>query len=168
MKEIFVPGRPDYKSIKMDTRRGNPIENHQVYDFSPSEMNYFKGLEKELEKRYGKDVYPRNKPNAIYNCHGMTFGCGRTTIGNESVGMILKDDGYCEVDLDNVLPGDVVIYYTDDGEAVHSGVVGCVHQIGNLKVPRVVSKWGKYKEFYHHESSGPYTGYTRRYWRIKR
>ncbi len=162
---VLVPGKPNYKPIKMQTRCGNDIENHQVCDFSPSDMIQFQ----ELEKRYGKDVYRRNKPNPIYNCYGMTFACGRTQVDDKSVQMILDDDGYTEVkELEDVLPGDVVIYYNDNREVTHSGVVACIEEVGGLKFRWVVSKWGKYSEIYHHELDCPYHDCTRRYWRITR
>lgn len=164
MNKVFVPGKPDYRDIKIQTRCGNDIDNKQVYDFSPNEVNRFK----DLEKRY-RDVYRRNEPNPIYNCHGLAFACARTQVDDISVQMILDDDGYTEVKrLEDVLPGDVVIYYDGNGEARHSGVVACIDKVGNLKVPWVVSKWGKYSEVYHHVLDCPYSEYTRRYWRITR
>jgi hypothetical protein len=156
---IFIPGKPNYKPIKMQTRLGHDIDNKQVYDFSPNELNRYKDLEKDF-----RNVYRRNNPNPIYNCHGMTFACSRTQIDDKSVQMILDDDGYTEVKLDAVLPGDVVIYYKDL-DVVHSGIVACVQKVGKINVPWVVSKWGKYSEIYHHELDCPYHECTRKYWR---
>ena len=96
----------------------------------------------------------------------MTFACGRTTVGDESVQMILDDDGYTKVSVDKVLPGDVIKYYTDKGEVTHSGVVVARPVEDGLKIPWVVSKWGKYSEVYHGLSDCPYKYAEVRFWRI--
>lgn len=163
MMEIVVPGKPDYKSIKIQTRCRNDIDNRQVYDFSPSEIRQL--------PNYATD-YPgvkfRNEPNPIYNCHGMTFACSRTSIGPESVHMILNDDGYTEIqNVDAVIPGDVIIYYKDNGEIWHSGIVVSRPSDELTKIPWVVSKWGKYCEVYHLAYDCPYRPIAQvRYWRI--
>lgn len=160
---IVVSGKPDYKSITIQTRCGNPIENRQVYDFSASELSSMPD--------YRRD-YPgarfRNKPNPIYNCYGMTFACARTTVGPESVQMILDHDGYTEIqNVDDVLPGDVIIYYNENGELWHSGIVVSKPSDEPTKIPWVVSKWGKYSEAYHQAYDCPYRPIAQvRYWRI--
>lgn len=161
---IHVPGKPDYKSIKIQTRCGNDIENRQVHDFSPSELNSIPDYSKDY-----RGARPRNKPNPIYNCHGMTFACARTTVGPESVQMVLDDDGYTEIQADDILPGDVIIYYNDNGEISHSGIIVSKPSDDRTMIPWVVSKWGKYSEVYHHAYDVPsvYRPIERvRYWRI--
>lgn len=161
---IQVPGRPNYKSIKLQTRNGNDIDNRQVSDFSQIELRLIPNYSQEF-----KGAIPRNRPNPIYNCHGMTFGNARTTIGPESLQMILNDDGYTEIQSENCLPGDVVIYYNDRGEITHSGIVVIKPSNDPFKIPWVVSKWGKYSEVYHQAYNvppiyGPILKLT--YWRI--
>jgi len=160
---IHVPGKPDYKSIRMQTRCGNCIENRQVHDFSLSELR----LIPDYSKAY-RGAIRRNEPNPIYNCHGMTFACARTTVGPESVQTILEDDGYTEIQADHVLPGDVIIYYDDNGEITHSGIVVSKPSDDWTKIPWVVSKWGKYSEVYHQANDVPlmYHSVAQRYWRI--
>ncbi len=159
---IQVPGRPDYRPIRIQTRRGTDIENRQVNEISQTEIANMP----DYSALY-RGVRFRNPPNPIYNCHGMTFACARTTIGPESVPMILKDDGYTEVRIQDVLPGDVIIYYNDADEILHSGIVVKSPSEQTIKIPWVVSKWGKYSEAYHQAYDVPYRPIGRvRYWRI--
>jgi hypothetical protein len=140
---LYLPNRPNYKSIKMQTRLLNDIINLQINDFSESDKDYIK----ELAKFQG--VKFRNKPIATYNCHGFTFGCSRTWIYPQSIEMILNDDGYVDVQLDKVLPGDVIIYYDANNEVLHSGIVVSCPKNEQPNIPWVVSKWGKFSEVCH-------------------
>jgi hypothetical protein len=162
---IHVPGKPDYKSIKIQTRCSNDIENRQVYDFSPNELSSIP----DYRRDYSGAKF-RNKPNPIYNCFGMTFACARTTVGPESVQMILDNDGYTEIqNAVDVLPGDVIIYYNDNGEIEHSGIVVSKPQDERTNIPWVVSKWGKYSEVCHQAYDVPYRPIAQvSYWRITR
>ena len=62
------------------------------------------------------------------------------------VDIILEDDDYVEVDYKDVLPGDVVIYYSTGkngasiGDPEHSGLV--VERVNPLGEIKVLSKWG--------------------------
>jgi len=160
---ICVPGKPNYKQIKIQTRCGNDIDNRQVLDFSASELNSIPDYSKDYKR-----VWFRNKPNPIYNCHGMTFACARTWVGPECVQTILDDDGYTEIEkLDDVLPGDVIIYYDDNGEILHSGIVVSKPKDELTRFPWVVSKWGKYSEAYHPGYDVPYRPIAKvSFWRI--
>jgi hypothetical protein len=160
---LQLPGVPNYKKILMQTRAGNDIDNRQVFDFSLNELNSIPNYIKNY-----KGSYFRNKPNPIYNCHGMTFASSRTTVGPECVQMILDDDKYSIIEnLDDVLPGDVIIYYDDNGEILHSGIVVSKPAAEPTKIPWVVSKWGKYSEVYHQAFDCPYRPIIEiRFWRI--
>lgn len=160
---IHVPGRPSHKKIELQTRCGNDIDNRQEYDFSPSQLNRLPDYSRDY-----RGAKFRTQPNPIYNCHGMTFACARTMVFPESVQMILDDDGYAEVkNIDDVLPGDIVLYYEDNGEISHSGIVVSRPSEEPLKIPWVVSKWGMLNEVYHLVYDCPYhpSGGVR-YWRI--
>lgn len=163
MMEIVVPGKPNYKSIRIQTRCRNDIDNSQVYDFSPSEIKQFPDYQRDYP-----GVKFRNRPNPIYNCHGMTFACSRTTVGPEAVNMIINDDGYTQIkNINDVLPGDVIIYYNEKGEIEHSGIVVSQPSDETTKIPWVVSKWGKYSEAYHLVFDCPFQPILHvSYWRI--
>jgi hypothetical protein len=64
----------------------------------------------------------------------------------------LRDDKWEEVELGAVLPGDIVVYYGEDGDANHSGIVV---QTDSLKVPIICSKWGFSGEFIHQLNDVP-------------
>ena len=79
----------------------------------------------------------------------MTFASSRTRVFDESIGMILADDGYTEVTPDQALPGDVVLYYNAKGEITHSGIITTSPSQGLCGFPWVVSKWGMLNEVHH-------------------
>jgi len=93
-------------------------------------------------------------PSRQYNCHGLTFASRRTWIWKPSeIEKILKDDEYeTVVELENVLPGDIVIY-SQDGDVEHSGIVLSVDP-----VPLILSKWGSSHEVIHKINECPYSG----------
>jgi len=130
-------------AIRLETSKKRGIENHQGTEISKFHLNWAKTLARKhpCAKR-------RTSLSASYNCHGLIFASRRTRIERSScIKTILGDDGYYEVPMKDVLPGDIVIYYSDEGEPNHSGVV--VEYQNPLVVPIVYSKWGNAGEFVH-------------------
>lgn len=159
---IIIPGKPAYKKIALVTRQGNPIDNCQESDFCASQTI------PDYRSKY-KATTMRNAPNSCYNCHGMTFASSRTKVFDESIKMILDDDGYTEVTADEALPGDVILYYNEKGEIYHSGIITTRPSEGKYGYPWVVSKWGMLNEVYHLAYDVPplYQPVDKlRYWRI--
>jgi hypothetical protein len=99
----------------------------------------------------------------------MTFGCRRTGIfESEVVVRILREDGYREIPSIEVASGDVIIYYDDDGDLEHSGIVTESPRPETLNVPTVRSKWAKYKEIIHLANRCPYNFANVKYYRVAR
>lgn len=160
---IILPGdsEPTVRSIRLDTALGNPIDNGQILEISTFESNQFSRLSK-----WHQSGTPRSPPTPRYNCHGMTFASRRTGIFDRAaINQILDDDGYLEVSASQALPGDIIIYFAPDGDPEHSGIVVSA-PTSELRVPQVVSKWGKYYEFVHWANNCPYSFATARYYRI--
>jgi hypothetical protein len=160
---INIPGKPVYKKITLVTRQGNPIDNCQESDFCVRQTI------PDYSKKY-KAATVRNKPDPYYNCHGMTFASSRTKVFDESIDMILHDDGYKKVEADKALPGDVIIYYNEKGEISHSGIITTRPSEGKFGYPWVVSKWGVLNEMHHLAYDVPqeYRPFSEvGYWRIK-
>jgi len=160
---IITPGKPVYKKIQLVTRQGNTIDNCQDIDFSASQK---------IPDYSGecKAATIRNAPNSYYNCHGMIFASSRTKVFDESIDMILRDDGYKKVEADEALPGDVILYYNEKGEIYHSGIITTRPSEGELGYPWVVSKWGVLNEMHHLAYDVPHEYkpfYEVGYWRIK-
>ena len=61
----------------------------------------------------------------------------------------------------DVLPGDVVVYFTG-GDAEHSGIV-----VGLDLVPLILSKWGPAHEVIHRVNECPYDATEISYFRVK-
>lgn len=102
---------------------------------------------KDFPRRYPNAIC-RTNPSGAYNCHGMTFASRRTWIYSPaSIRHILDDDAYREVTLSDVLPGDIVVYYSETEDANHSAIV--LEWRSGLVQPIVYSKWAHAGEFIH-------------------
>src|ERR1043166_3391114 len=110
----------------------------------------------------------RNNPSDIYNCHGLTFACRRTGIYEiPEVYKIIRDDRYEEIaDKANLLPGDIILYYGEDGDIEHSGIIMRLENMGS-PVPIILSKWGMFDEVIHSAFDSPYNKNGIKYYRCK-
>jgi hypothetical protein len=130
-------------AIRLETSKRTGVANHQDHEISAFNLNW----NRDIGRRY-PNVRQRTEQSALYNCHGLTFASRRTRIEtSRDIQTILDDDEYQEIAIADVLPGDVVIYYSERGEPNHSGIV--VEAGGQLLVPLVCSKWGSAGEFIH-------------------
>jgi hypothetical protein len=130
-------------AIRLETSTGRGVDNWQGREISSIHLNWAKELPKEFPH-----VIRRTQPSPLYNCHGLVFGCRRTRIEKSTaLGYILNDDNYIEIPMANVLPGDIVIYYSEQGDPNHSGVV--LEYNSSLIVPIIFSKWGNAGEYIH-------------------
>lgn len=161
---VVILRAPIHRSIKLQTRKGNCVENSQDCDYSPSQKIA-------VYRESYRAAIPRNKPNPFYNCHGMTFASARTWVFPKDIKMIIDDDGYTVIkSIDKVLPGDIIIYYNAKAEIMHSGIVISRAVDGEFNYPWVVSKWGHLSEYVHLAYDCPYLNfdppikYT--YWRV--
>lgn len=128
--------------IRLETSIRTGINNNQLYEIPAQER-----LKDTLVRRRHRDAIPRTEMSAVYNCHGLTFACHRTRVmDSQEVQRILADDRWIELGYDDVLPGDVVVYYGEDGDANHSGIIVSRDE---LSVPVICSKWGFSGEFIH-------------------
>ena len=161
MGTVTAPNRPHYTDIALQTRIRHDIPNNQSHEFSAYEKRLFPAL----ERRFNKAVF-RDPPNPIYNCHGLTFASRRTGItDNEALKTILAEDGYHKVAPKDVLPGDTILYYQEDGDVEHSGIVVSKPE-SPLNIPWVLSKWGSFKEVVHHANDCPYEFRNVEYYRV--
>jgi len=129
--------------IRLQTASRNDIPNTQRSEISAFERNWAA----DLSARYAPATI-RTEVSASYNCHGLTFASRRTRIEEfSSLALILKDDKYEEVSRKQALPGDIVIYYDNNGDLTHSGLV--VLNDPPLYIPLICSKWGNGPELVH-------------------
>ena len=107
----------------------------------------------------------RSVSSYLYDCVGLVFAHRRAWINIQHLSKILKEDGYRQVKLDQLQPGDVVVY-SRESSYEHVGVVTCVHpSLGNIPNIRVLSKWGKDGEVEHGLTDVPYyLGEPTEYW----
>lgn len=148
-------------SIHLETSKGNMIDNYQVTELSAFEQNMGKDYEKY------EFATPRSSMSPMYNCHGMTFASRRTCIDkSEEIRKILKDDGYKDVTQKPILSGDIVLYLDSDSEIVHSATVVSIDNSTSIPTIRVMSKWGKWREYIHDLHICPYTNTRKEFWRL--
>jgi hypothetical protein len=159
---VVHAGNTRERKITLQTSQGTEVPNSQLREYSTYDLNY----SSQIEKNHPAATF-RTPPIPIYNCHGLTFASKRTCIFNiQSIQTILDEDGYVEIEnVDDVLPGDVILYYSADGDIEHSGIV-VTKPDKHLKIPMVVSKWGKYKEVFHSANDSPYIWTHIKYYRV--
>jgi len=78
------------------------------------------------------------------DCHGHTFIDGEHWISDPDVEDYLKGDGYKEVKGGEVEVGDIIVYYDEDGNVVHSGIIIEVDENGQpTKISHMpgIAKW---------------------------
>lgn len=140
--QSFRTGRTTNIMIRLQTSKGREIPNNQDFEIPAYQRNWVADL---------PGLYPRNKIrialSPTYNCHGLTFASRRTQVDPSSIKMILEDDAYVELERRQALPGDIIIYASEDGDITHSGIV--VANEPPLYSPMVCSKWGLGPEMIH-------------------
>ena len=156
--------QPQFIELALETAEKNKIPNAQSREISPQELLKVK----DIEKKWGEKIIPRSGPTPIYDCHGLVFASRRTRIlDNASIWQIFEDDSYREIQKEDVLPGDIVIYF-NKGDMEHSGIIITAPSESSLKIPLVYSKWGKYSEVIHLQSQCPYNQSEIKYYRVVR
>lgn len=155
---MFILGSE--KSISLQTRKGTNINNFQSTELSQMNRNYLDSIESKYKK-----AIKRTKPSGLYNCHGMQFASSRCFIEDpKEIMVILEDDEYREINQQDVLPGDIIIYFSE-GDAEHSGIV-VERPEAPLYIPLIVSKWCCHAEFIHYANHCPYDCTNLKYFRI--
>jgi hypothetical protein len=146
--------------LRMDSRQGNQIENETNRE--PARYGDIEQINSYRKNFQNGNHRPTNATRR-YNCHGLTFASRRTWIWKaETIQQILREDDYTEVELKDVMPGDVVVYY-NSGDTEHSGVV---INVNKLKVPIILSKWGPCHEVIHQLAECPYDAQKIIFYRI--
>lgn len=124
------------KSILLDTREGNRIENDQAL---PPEQEHLRAYARILAER--QNWQPRIGAAGIYNCYGLVWASRRTSIYEQAeIQKILTDDGYRPLrDGEQPMTGDIAVYTSGD-RMVHAGLV--VGEIAGLDgmIPEILSK----------------------------
>lgn len=162
MTAIYLGG-PEGVELDLETAKQNPIRNYQGTEISSQQLRQFG----EFEDDYGGETERRAGPSPRYNCHGLAFASRRTRVeGTETVNQILDDDGYVEVDEEDVMPGDLLLYFSDSGTLQHAAIVVDPPSETSLSVPRVYGKWGNWAEVIHWAHHCPYNYANRSFYRV--
>lgn len=136
-------------AIRLETSKRRGIDNHQDTEISEKDLRWFRQL-----SQLHPNAIPRTKPSPLFNCHGLTFASRRTKVLDlPNILRALEDDEWRETQMKDVLPGDIVVYFDDEGDANHSGIV--VQYSPDILVPIICSKWGYGAEYIHKLSDVP-------------
>ena len=168
---ILIPGQPTPpKSVPIYTARGNAIPNCQSDELTGLNWKDIRQLYK--DNTNNATVHFLAESCARYNCHGLTFGSRRAEIDgeNSTISMILNEDCFVALKTSEpVQPGDIAIYYDEDGDIQHSGIVAEIRvSTFGAPVPFVWSKWGKGPEVVHSANSGEYNSCSIVFYRKRR
>jgi len=142
------------QALGLQTRLANDIQN----EFNPNDPHERdEAVCKRLSQLFPRAVARTSRPSYGYNCHGLTFAARRTQVYSSSdVQHILREDGYEPIEMRQALPGDIIIYQSQDSrEYEHSGIV-IERASSGMIGPKVVSKWGPSQEFIHYYADCPY------------
>ncbi len=167
---LDASGRYQNSKIELRTRANGEIDNLQVWEHSQMEWGQ---LGEQLSRFTKAERVSEACP--VYNCHGLTFGSRRTSVG-PTVLPILDDDGFDPIAEKEARPGDIVIYSDAGGQVVHSGFVIQRKQVEIIigtrsAIPVIWSKWGKGYEMVHEVGECPYLeeeGNYPTYYRLQR
>ena len=160
---MLIGQQANGKSIPLTTRKGTSIGNYQQDTIVPDGPSY----DGQFRAKYPKIVAERTELSSYYNCHGLVFAARRTCVYDpKQIITILEEDCYVEVESRNVLPGDVILYYDNEGDIEHSGFVVSRSNSTTLKIPLVVSKWGRWREVVHWANHCPYEYQHAKFFRI--
>jgi hypothetical protein len=104
-------------ALHLTTRRGGPIDNYFNRDeVIPGHIAHCAAYRTTYNNPELVQHRP-TEPTYIYNCHGLTFASRRTAINDPvAVRKILAEDEYIRVPQGDTLPGDVVIYVSQEGD----------------------------------------------------
>jgi hypothetical protein len=156
------------RHLALETREMIDIDNYQSDQLTRLDWRNAADTESRFRHRHADFV---GSPSPLYNCHGLTFAARRTQVdgSNETIRFILEEDGYVPLTKgEKPRPSDVVVYYDDRGEVLHSGIIVSISEsLGLSTVPRVWSKWGKCHEVIHALSDCPYDSNNVLFYRMK-
>ena len=150
--------------LGLETRKKQPIANEMDMEPCNAGHNFYSEA---LKKQFtNQSIHRPVGPTNAYNCHGLTFASRRTAIfDSNEVRKILADDEYTQVEIKDVLPGDIVIWISNEvthGDIEHSGIVVERTQL-NFKV---LSKWNALQEVIHFVNDCPYDSTNLRFYRM--
>ena len=147
--------RPNERILELETAQGRKISNAQNLIAMESKQVF--DCRESFKKKYPSMIERTSSPTGMYNCHGMVFAARRTQIIDaQTIRDILADDGYKKIPSNSVLPGDIVLYLSPDGDIEHSGIVVAKPEASLVGQPMVISKWGPFTEVLHPAYQSPY------------
>ena len=98
--------------------------------------------------KWRRNLVIRSESIYPYNCVGMIFASRRAWIDIDHIYDVLREDGYEQVAIDQVIEGDVVLYKRG-GLPTHIGLIITIDRSLGTPNIRVMSKWGADPEFIH-------------------
>ena len=140
------------KSIALETKLGNPIENEIAPEPSVRNIKKDEILYKNNANKWARRVQAIGR----YNCFGLVWANRRTSIYSESARkLILADDGYREILLMGVpYPDDLIVYEDMDSNCVIH--IGKVLMVKDSEI-KILSKWDDSSgEYIHSPEDSPY------------
>ena len=149
----LYPQTPPGELVVCKTARtdaGTPIHLYERA-VEPSQLeSFYSATQHELINMTRQAMF-REPAAPQVNCHGWVFS-GQHTVKGEDVPVILKENGYQEVDHPHL--NDLVVYADADGMVLHTGLVCGFFGEGT---PLIQSKWGITGIYVHLVGEQPYS-----------
>lgn len=145
------PRRPVYarSGWEIPQLQWSEVIYHSVYQTESFVRQRTDSLLSEMARKHKRIKRIRSVSPYFYNCVGMIFANRRAWIEIEELDDILREDGYTEITLQQLEPGDIVTY-AYDRTLTHVGLVTQVESFeGEVTDVTVLSKWGKDSEILH-------------------
>jgi hypothetical protein len=137
--------------FKATTRKGSKL---QLYRMEVDQQQFDQYAQHEVARlsKLAQPLIIQAAPSHDCNCHGWVFAGGKHFLRGSAVELILRDNDYqmtCEPSAH-----DIVIYRSNRGEILHTGLVRTVLDDG---VVLVESKWGADGRYLHLPENQPYS-----------
>ena len=172
MIRLIVPPR----KMELSTTHGTEVPNEVGPPFLNKERDR---LDRAMNAKYcslehSPPAIQWTRANSRYNCYGMVIGNRWTHVEEWVVDSVLTDE-YTQIQEEEVVPGDIIVYRNRNGGINHLGVVSRFRSLQGEEVPRpdlgaiqiiVLSKWGSAGEYEHVVHHCPDGGSNIEFWRL--
>ena len=108
------------EGIALVTRQGSHIANY----VAPEPTDQHRRIYKRLRELRGSSWVNRKPATGVYNCFGMVLASRRTSVEDDDIEKVLREDGFRQLNTDEKpKTGDLVFYRAESAGLLHVAVV---------------------------------------------
>lgn len=132
--------------VAAQTDRGQNVKLHRVSESTVGQ------LFTSIPATFAEHLIRSSPPDKLCNCHGWVFTNGQYVVRGRDVPIVLQGNGYEEV-RGKPQPNDLVVYRSEFGEIVHTGIV----RVADTDLILIESKWGFHGRYLHRLNDQAYS-----------